>query len=56
MIVVVLFNVAPDGGLQVDDGMEDAALKALSGQVGEEVLDGIEQEADVGVKWKSQQG
>ena len=38
----MLFDVALDGGLQIDDGMKDAALQALSGQGGEEVLDGIE--------------
>jgi hypothetical protein len=41
-IIVLLFDVAFDGDLQIDDGMEDAALQALSGQRGEEVLDGIE--------------
>jgi len=38
----VLFDIAFDGGLQIDDGMKDAALQALSGQGGEEGLDGIE--------------
>lgn len=38
----MLFDVALDGSLQVDDGMEDAALQALSGQAGEEVFDGVE--------------
>ncbi len=38
----MLVDVALDGGLQVDDGMEDAALQALSGQGGEEVFDGVE--------------
>ena len=38
----MLLDVALDGGLQIDDGMEDAALQALSGQGGEEILDGVE--------------
>ena len=38
----MLFDVALDGSLQFDDGMEDAALQALSGQAGEEVFDGVE--------------
>ena len=38
----MLIDVALDGCLQIDDGMEDAALQALSGQGGEEILDGVE--------------
>ena len=38
----MLFDVSFDGGLQIDDGMEDAALQALSGQGREEVFDGIQ--------------
>lgn len=38
---VVLGEVAVDGGLEVDQGVEDATLQAPSGQGGEEGLDGI---------------
>ncbi len=38
----MLLDVALDGGLQIDDGMKDATLQALSGQGGEEILDGVE--------------
>ena len=31
-----------DGGLEVDDGAEDATFQAAPGQLGEEALDGIE--------------
>ena len=31
-----------DGGLEIDDALEDAALEPLPGQFGEEALDGIE--------------
>ena len=41
----MLLDVAFDGGLQIDDGMEDAALQSLPGQGGEETLDGIEPRA-----------
>jgi hypothetical protein len=34
--------VAVDGGLKVDDGAEDTASQALSGESGEEILDGVE--------------
>ena len=40
--VVGLCKVAFDGGLQSDQRMEDTALQALLGQLGEEPLDGIE--------------
>ncbi len=39
---VVLIELAFDGGLEVDDGFEDAAPEASSSEGGEEVLDGIE--------------
>ena len=39
---VVLVEVAVDGGLQVDDGGEDTAANAPSGENGEEILDSIE--------------
>ena len=38
----MLIEVSVDGGLKVDDGAEDAATQALSGQSREEIFDGIE--------------
>ena len=55
-VVVVLGEEAVDGGLQVDDGVEDAALEAPLGELGEEALDGVEPGAEVGVKWKVKRG
>ena len=45
-----------DGGLQFDDGSEHATLEPLFGEFGEEALDGVRQEAEVGVKWKVKRG
>ena len=39
---VGLGEEAVDGGLEVDDGAEDAAFQAAPGQPGEEALDRIE--------------
>ena len=39
---VVIVEEAVDGGLEVGDGSEDAALEAALGQDGEEALDGVE--------------
>ena len=39
---VVFGQVAVDGGLQVDERMEDAATEAAAGELGEEALDRIE--------------
>ena len=41
-IFVVLGDEAVDGGLQLDDGVEDAAFQASFGELGEEALDGVE--------------
>ena len=38
----MLDEVGVDGGLQVNDGAEDAAADALPGHLGEEILDRIE--------------
>ena len=38
----MLIEVAVDGGLKVDDGAEDTAPQALSGQSREEIFDGVE--------------
>ena len=40
--LIVLGEVAVDGGLEVDQGMEHAAFEAAAGQLGEEALDGIQ--------------
>src|SRR3546814_16214589 len=39
---VVLAHEAVDGGLEVDDGVEDAALEPSPGELGEEASDSIE--------------
>ena len=39
---VVLVEEAVDGGLEVDEGMEDASLEASCGEPGEEALDGVQ--------------
>jgi hypothetical protein len=39
---VVMIEEAIDGGLQVGDGSEDAALETALGQDGEKALDGVE--------------
>jgi hypothetical protein len=36
--------------------MEHATLEPLFGEFGEEALDGVRQEAEVGVKWKVKRG
>jgi hypothetical protein len=54
--LVVGGDVAGDGVLQVGDGGEGAAPDFSPGDGGEETLDGVEHEADVGVKWNVQRG
>ena len=39
---VGLGEVAVDGGLEIDDALEDAALEPLPGQLGEEAFDRVE--------------
>ena len=41
-IVIVLFKEAFDGGLEINDRMEDATLEPPLGELGEEALDRIE--------------
>lgn len=41
-LLIVLDEEAIDGGLEVDDRVEDAALEAPFRQLGEEALDGVE--------------
>ena len=38
----MVLEVAVDGGLQVDDGPEDATPEALAGEFGEEAFNGVE--------------
>ena len=51
-ILVVLGEEAIDCGLEVDDGVENAAFQSPFGQLGEEALDALSHEHEVGVKWK----
>jgi len=44
-LLVVLSEEAIDSGLEVDNGVEDAALEATPRQLGEEAFDGIEPRA-----------
>jgi hypothetical protein len=41
-VCIVSTNEAVDGGLKIDDGMEDATLEPLPGEFGEGAVDGIE--------------
>ena len=41
-LLVVVGDEAVDGGLEIDDALEDAALEATLGKDGEEALDGVE--------------
>src|SRR3954470_20848813 len=41
-VMVGLVEIAVDGGLEVDDGAEHAALQSALGERGEEGLDGVE--------------
>ena len=40
--LIMLFDEAIDGGLQIDNGVEDAVFQSPSGQRCKEALDGIE--------------
>ena len=42
---IVFTDEAVDGGLEIDDGLEDAVLEPAPGEFGEEALDGIEPRA-----------
>jgi hypothetical protein len=55
-LLVVVGDEAIDGGLEIDDAFEDAALEAPHGEDGEETLYALSQLAEVGVKWKLQRG
>jgi hypothetical protein len=41
-VVIGFGEEAVDGGLEIDDGSEDASFKPSLGQFGEETLDGVE--------------
>lgn len=41
-LLVVLRGEAVDGGLEIDDGVEDAVFQAAAREFGEEALDGVE--------------
>jgi hypothetical protein len=41
-IIICLGEEAIDGGLEIDDGAEDAAFQSTPGKLGKEALDGIE--------------
>jgi hypothetical protein len=55
-LLVVVGDEAIDGGLEIDDAFEDAALEAPLGEDGEETSTALSQLAEVGVKWKLQRG
>jgi hypothetical protein len=42
VVGIVLSDEAVDGGLKIDNGMEDAVLEPAPGEFGEEALDGVE--------------
>ena len=49
-IAIDLFDEAVDGGLEIDDGAEDTAFEPPPGEFGEEALDALSHDAEVGVK------
>lgn len=53
---IVFADEAVDGGLKIDNGMEDVVLEPAPGEFGEEALDGVEPGAGCWVKWKVQRG
>ena len=55
-LAVVLGDETADGGLNVDEGVEDAALQSSPGELGEEPSTALSHELDVGVKWNVQRG
>ena len=55
-IGVCLSDEAVDGRLEINDGAEDTTFQATSAELGEEPLDSVEPEHEVGVKWKTKRG
>ena len=51
-----LGEVAVDGGLEVDDGAEDAALQRRLVSLAKKPSTALSQEQEVGVKWKVKRG
>ena len=47
---------AVDGELQIDDGLEEAALETLACELAKKPSTALSQDAEVGVKWKVQRG
>ena len=41
-VMVVLLDVAVNGGLEIDDGVKHATLEALAGERGEEAFHGVQ--------------
>jgi len=41
-VLIMLFDDAIDGGLEIDDGVEHAVFHASPGELGKEALDGVE--------------
>ena len=55
-VMVGLVEIAVDGGLEVDDRSEHAALQASLGQGAKKVSTTLSHEHEVGVKWKVTRG
>jgi hypothetical protein len=55
-LLVVVGDEAIDGGLEIDDAFEDAALEAPLGEMAKRPSTALSQLAEVGVKWKLQRG
>ena len=53
---ILLGDEAVNGGLQVDDGMEDAAFKPFLESLAKKPSTALSHEQDVGVKWKVKRG
>ena len=41
-LLIMLLDEAVDGGLEINDGVEDAVFQAATGQFGEEPLDRVQ--------------
>jgi hypothetical protein len=55
-LLIVVGDEAVDGGLQVDDAPEDAALEARLVRMAKKPSTALSQLAEVGVKWKVRRG
>jgi hypothetical protein len=54
--VVGFLEEAIDGGLEIDDRMEDPALRRRCASLAKKPSTALSQEAEVGVKWKTKRG